>query len=205
MPSPYHPEARHPKQPARPRRTWLRRAAIGVAGLVVLAAAAIPVTQRVMTRVPDGITPVTGFDAARYMGEWFEIARLDHRFERGMTDVTARYTLNDDGTVKVVNRGLRDGAWNSIEGVARFRGSPDVASLAVSFFPLFPGGYHVFALDQDYRWAVISGPSRDYLWILAREPQMDQATYDRLLGIARENGFAVDRIIRVSHDTPAGS
>lgn len=183
----------------------LRRVAIGAAVALVLAAAAIPVAQRVMTLVPPGITPVTGFEAARYMGRWFEIARLDHRFERGMTDVTAEYTLNQDGSVQVVNRGLKGGEWQSITGTARFRGDPSVASLAVTFFPLLPGGYHVFALDKGYRWAVVSGPDRDYLWILAREPQMDQAEYDRLVGIARENGFAVEGLIRVSHGNQTGS
>lgn len=149
-----------------PSRRAIFRSLI-VAG--ILAAIAIPTARAVMTRVPAGIEPVTGFDAARYMGQWFEIARLDHRFERGMTDVTATYSLNDDGTVKVVNRGLKNGAWESIEGTARFRGAPDVASLAVSFFPVIAGGYHVFALDEGYRWALVSGPDRGYLWLLARE------------------------------------
>ena len=165
-----------------------------------LAALAIPAARAIMTRVPAGIEPVSGFDAPRYMGRWFEIARLDHRFERGMTDVTATYGLNGDGTVRVVNRGLKDGHWKSIEGTARFRGTPDVASLAVSFFPLLSGGYHVFALDEDYRWAMISGPDRGYLWILAREPRMDEGLYRRLVEIAREKRFAVEGLVRVGQN-----
>lgn len=172
-----------------------RTLAVGLAALAAMAAC----SRAVMTRVPAGITPVTGFQVDRYMGQWYEIARLDHRFERGMTDVSASYALNDDGTVRVVNRGLKNGQWKSVEGTARFLGDPATASLAVTFFPGFPGGYHVFALDPDYRWAVVSGPDRGYLWILARQPAMDAATYGRLTGIARDNGFAVDDLIRVRH------
>ena len=158
-----------------------------------------------MTRVPSGITPVEGFEIERYMGRWYEIARLDHRFERGMTDVTADYRLRPDGTVQVVNSGLRGGERRSADATARFRGDPSVASLAVTFFPGFPGGYHVFALDEDYRWAVISGPDRGYLWILARQPEMDEGLYQQLVGIARDRGFPVDRLIRVSHGTGSGA
>lgn len=175
----------------------IRTLAIGLATLAALSAC----SRAVMTRVPGGITPVTGFDAPRYMGRWYEIARLHHRFERGMTDVTADYALNADGSIRVVNSGIRNGRRRSIEGTARFRGDPGVASLAVSFFPGFPGGYHVFALDKDYQWAVISGPDRGYLWILARRPDMDEALYQELVGIAQERGFAVGNLIRVSHGT----
>ncbi len=173
----------------------IRTLALGLA----MAAAAAACTRSVMTRTPHGIDPVEGFDVTRYMGTWYEIARLDHRFERGMTDVTATYSLNDDGTVKVVNRGTRDGARKDIEGTARFLGDPGIGSLGVTFFPGFPGAYHVFALDPDYRWALVSGPSRGYLWILARRPDMDPATYQRLVGMARDKGFDVDRLIRVDH------
>ena len=173
----------------------IRTLATGLAALAALSAAA----RAVMTRVPSGVTPVTGFDVTRYMGRWHEIARLDHRFERGMTDVTADYSLNEDGSVRVVNSGLRDGQRKSIEGTARFQGDPGTASLAVTFFPLFPGGYHVFALDQDYQWALVSGPDRGYLWILARQPRMDEALYDQLVGLARDRGFPVEGLIRVRH------
>lgn len=166
---------------------------------VAVAAAAAACTRSIMTRTPHGIDPVRDFDVTRYMGKWYEIARLDHRFERGMTNVTATYSLNDDGTVQVVNRGLRDGERKSIQGTARFLDEPSVASLGVTFFPGFPGGYHVFALDPDYRWALVSGPNRGYFWILARQPQMDDATWQRLVGIAQDNGFDVNGLIRVDH------
>ena len=173
----------------------IRILAAGLAVLAALSAAA----RAVMTRVPKGIAPVTGFDAARYMGRWFEIARLDHRFERGMTDVTADYALNADGSVRVVNSGTRNGRRASATATARFLGDPGPGSLAVSFFPGLPGGYHVFALDEGYGWAMISGPDRGYLWILAREPRMEEGLYRQLVGIARDRGFPVEGLIRVSH------
>lgn len=173
----------------------IRTLATGLAALAALSAA----SRAIMTRVPRGIEPVTGFDARLYMGRWYEIARLNHRFERGMTDVTADYSLNEDGSVRVVNSGVRSGRRKSVEGTARFKGDPEVASLAVSFFPGFPGGYHVFALDEGYQWAMISGPDRGYLWILARQPGMEEELYRQLVGIAEDRGFPVEGLIRVEH------
>jgi apolipoprotein D and lipocalin family protein len=151
------------------------------------------------TGVPEGLQPVGGFDSGRYLGRWYEIARLDHSFERGLTNVTADYRRLDDGRLAVVNRGYdpKQKAWREASGVARFQGPPDVASLEVSFFGPFYGGYHVLVLDPDYRHALVAGPSRDYLWILAREPQLDQATLDGLISRARAWGFATESLILV--------
>ena len=126
------------------------------------------------TGIPDGIEPVTGFDQSRYLGTWYEIARLDHSFERGLSDVTATYDLNPDGSIKVLNRGFNaeEGAWREATGVARFMGSSDIAHLKVSFFGPFYGSYIVFELGEDYDYAFVSGFNRDYLWLLAREPQI---------------------------------
>lgn len=150
---------------------------------------------------PDGLTAVENFDINRYTGRWYEIARLDHRFERGLSDVTAEYALQDDNSVSVLNRGY-DGEtqqWDEAEGRAKFVGDPNRGSLKVSFFGPFYGGYHIIALDHDnYQWAMISGPTRDYLWILSREPRMDASVYDALLTQARDSGFALDELIVVS-------
>jgi len=157
------------------------------------------------TEPPEGVTPVTGFEVKRYMGTWYEIMRLDHSFERGLDNVTATYTLNPDGTVTVTNRGLdrETCTWDEAEGTARFLESPDVASLAVTFVWPFSGGYHVIALDRaEYRYALVAGPSRDYLWILARTPDLDPAITDRLLDTARKLDFPVDDLIRVDHSPP---
>jgi len=147
--------------------------------------------------VPDGLTPVTGFELQRYLGRWYEIARLDHRFERGLTHITAEYQLRPDGRVDVTNRGFdtAKNAWRDAKGVARFQGASDVASLEVSFFGPFYGAYNVIVLDPQYRYAMIAGPNRSYFWILAREPQLDRATLDDLIARAKAWGFATDALI----------
>jgi len=151
---------------------------------------------------PDGVEPVTPFEIGRYQGSWYEIMRLDHSFERGLSHVTANYALRDDGSVDVVNRGLlrEECRWKEAEGRARFQGSPEVASLSVTFFWPFAGSYHVFDLDREgYDWALVSGPSRDYLWILARQPDLAPEIRDRLVEKARGLGFPVDELILVDH------
>jgi apolipoprotein D and lipocalin family protein len=151
--------------------------------------------------LPEGIQPVEDFSLQRYLGTWHEIARLDHSFERGLTRVTAEYSLNEDGSVKVINRGYdaAKGQWKTAEGKARFVKSPDLGYLQVSFFGPFYGSYVVFALDHDaYQYALVSGPNRKYLWLLARQADLDVATKAMLLERARELGFAVDELIFVS-------
>jgi apolipoprotein D and lipocalin family protein len=153
------------------------------------------------TGIPSGIEPVQSFDARRYTGEWYEIARLDHRFERGLTHVRAVYTLKPDGTVSVENKGFnpKKCQWSDIEGSAHFLQKPDVASLSVTFFPPFAGGYHVFALDRkNYQWAMVAGPTKDYLWILSRKPSLDSKILERLINEARAKGFPVDQLIMVN-------
>lgn len=155
------------------------------------------------TGPPKGVTPVTAFDVERYLGKWYEIARLDHSFERGLSRVTAEYALNDDGTIKVVNRGYsaEQDKWKSAEGTARFRDSKTVGSLKVSFFGPFYAGYHIIELDDDYEYALVSGSSKDYLWILSRAPWLDESVYQRLLDKADALGFPTEELIRVTHET----
>ncbi|MBP8215301.1 MAG: lipocalin family protein [Propionivibrio sp.] len=152
------------------------------------------------TAPPDGVRPVTSFDIDRYLGRWYEIARLDHSFERGMSDVSATYQLQDDGSVKVINRGYdtQRQAWKEAIGRAVFIGDSHTASLKVSFFGPFYGGYHVIALDQQsYRWALVAGPDRDYLWILARDKTLPADIREQLVSQARRLGFATDQLIWV--------
>lgn len=155
------------------------------------------------TGIPDGLVPVESFQLERYLGTWYEVARLDHSFERGLSRVTADYSLRDDGRVKVVNRGYdeKSGEWKSAEGVAAFVGSSDVAHLKVSFFGPFYGAYVVFALDREnYQYAMVCGPSRDYLWLLSRRPQLDEGMKKKLVARAEAFGFGVDGLIFVTHD-----
>ena len=154
------------------------------------------------TAPPEGIRPVTSFDLNRYLGQWYEIARLDHVFERGMSDISANYQLQDDGSVKVINRGYNTQrqVWKEAIGRALFVGDSDTASLKVSFFGPFYGGYHVIALDQQsYRWSMVSGPDRDYLWILSREKTLPAEVREQLVSQAQALGFATDKLIWVEH------
>lgn len=155
---------------------------------------------------PKGVEAVQPFDAERYLGTWYEIARLDHKFERGLTDVTATYARADDGTIRVTNRGFdaRSGMWKTVEGVGKPAGDADVGSLKVKVGAPFFTGYHVIALDQEgYRYAMVSGPSRDYLWILARDPSLPDDVKTRLVAEAKSKGFATDQLIYVTHDRQA--
>ena len=150
------------------------------------------------TAPPEGVRPVTAFDINRYLGQWYEIARLDHSFERGMSDVSATYQLQDDGSVKVINRGYdtQRQAWKEAVGRALFIGNPGTGSLKVSFFGPFYGGYHVIALDQEnYRWSLVAGPDRDYLWILARDRTLPAEVREQLVAQAQALGFATNQLI----------
>ena len=141
------------------------------------------------------IAAVRDFDPARYMGKWYEIARLPNWFEKGMTRVTAEYTLLEDGTIRVENRGIKNGRESGVTGVARLKGDADVGELEVSFFRPFYGDYRIIRLAPDYSCSVVMGSDRDYLWVLARTPEIPEEEFVRILAFLRENGFAVDDLI----------
>lgn len=152
---------------------------------------------------PDNIVPVSNFDTTRYLGKWYEIARLDHSFERGLSHVTADYSLRQDGGLKVLNRGYKDAdaKWKEAEGKAYFVDKKDVGYLKVSFFGPFYGSYIVFDLDQqDYSYSMISGPDKSYLWLLSRTPTMDPALQQRLVEKARGLGFDTSKLIYVKQN-----
>ncbi|WP_174849542.1 outer membrane lipoprotein Blc [Yersinia artesiana] len=148
---------------------------------------------------PKNVKVVDNFQLPRYLGTWYEIARLDHSFERGLDNVTANYSPRDDGGVKVINRGYnaKKQQWQESIGKAYFIGSPHQASLKVSFFGPFYGGYNVIDLDDEYQHALIAGPNREYLWILSRTPTIDNQTRDRLVAVAQHYGFPVEELIWV--------
>ena len=153
------------------------------------------------TGIPDGLQPVTGFQIERYFGTWYEIARLDHSFERGLSDVSAVYAPRPEGGVSVLNRGFNPekNEWKEALGKAEFIDDTQTGSLKVSFFGPFYGGYHIIALDSDYRWSLVAGPSRDYLWILARDRQLSDTQKAAPLKTAAGFGFETDKLIWVSH------
>ena len=150
---------------------------------------------------------VSSFDPRQYIGTWYEIARLDNRFEKGLEQVTANYSLNDDGTIKVINRGFNPdkNEWKEAEGKAKL---VDVANsdgtrtgrLKVSFFGPFYGAYNIIALDANYQHVMICGPDKTYLWILSRTPQLAESIKLDLIAQANALGFATDKLIYVKHN-----
>lgn len=151
---------------------------------------------------PEHVQPVDNFELQRYLGTWYEIARLDHSFERGLQQVTATYSLRDDGGVKVVNKGFNPNKhkWEEAEGKAYFVGDPAIGQLKVSFFGPFYGGYNIIELDKEnYQYSLVCGPNLSYLWILARNPDLNKSIVDRLVAKARSLGFATEQLIYVKH------
>jgi apolipoprotein D and lipocalin family protein len=160
------------------------------------------------TGIPENATAVRDFDLDRYLGTWYEIARLDHRFERGLSRNQAHYSLRDDGGVRVVNKGYdaESGEWKTAEGKAYFVEQPDIGRLKVSFFGPIYGSYNIIELDEtDYSYAMVVGADTSYLWILAREPRLDQAIVDRLVAKAKSLGFPTGKLIYPDQDAGAGS
>ncbi|NVD06892.1 lipocalin [Vibrio sp. JPW-9-11-11] len=152
--------------------------------------------------MPSGVTPVNNFELERYLGTWYEVARLDHSFERGLSKVTATYSLREDGGVNVLNRGYSEseGVWEEAEGKAFFVDDADQGYLKVSFFGPFYGSYVVFELDQtNYQYAFVSGPNTDYLWLLSRSPEVDPLLLDAFIAAAKQRGFDTDNLIMVDH------
>lgn len=151
--------------------------------------------------MPEKVTPVENFELGRYLGLWYEIARLDHSFERGLDRVTAEYSVRDDGGVAVVNRGYAAGKdeWKVANGKAYFVDREDVGYLKVSFFGPFYGSYVVFELDDNYQYAFVSGPDTDFLWLLSRTPQLPPAIVEKFRRKSQAVGFDTSNLIYVEH------
>ncbi|MFA9419342.1 MAG: lipocalin family protein [Gammaproteobacteria bacterium] len=152
--------------------------------------------------MPGNVSPVKNFQLDRYLGKWYEIARLDHSFERGLQQVTAEYTLRDDGGVSVKNRGFsaEKNSWSEAIGKAYFVNEPDEAYLKVSFFGPFYGSYVIFELDKNYEYAFVSGPDLSYLWLLSRQKKVDPAVMSNFINKSQELGFDTKELLLVEHD-----
>ncbi len=146
------------------------------------------------------IPAVTGFQLERYLGTWYEIARLPHSFERDMHQVSAEYSLAGDGTVQVINRGVRDGQAKAARAVAKLKSSADTGELRVSFFRPFYGDYRIIRLADDYSSAIVTSSSKKYLWILARHRTISPALLEDYLHQIRDWGFAVEKLEYPRHD-----
>lgn len=155
------------------------------------------------TGLPEGVNPVDEFNTDRYLGKWYEIARLDHSFERGLSRVTAEYSRRDDGGLDVVNRGYAQAKdkWEEAEGRAYFAADKDKGHLKVSFFGPFYGSYVVFELDKEhYQYAFVAGYNKSYLWLLSRTPTVSSQLVDRFTHRSKQLGFDTDKLIFVKHD-----
>ena len=152
--------------------------------------------------IPEGVTAVTNFNKEKYLGKWFEIARIDFKFEKNLNNTTATYGLRPDGKISVLNQGYDyvKKKWKKATGKAKLVGKPNEAMLKVSFFGPFYAGYNVIRIDDAYRYALVAGRNVDYLWILSRTPEIPDAVKADYLQYARQMGFDTNRLIWVQHD-----
>ncbi len=174
----------------------MKRAVAMIGALVMAAGCTTSTTARL------GLPPlqtVAHVDLSRYLGSWYEIASFPQSFQRGCTATTATYTLRNDGDIDVLNRcrkGSIDGEENSALGRARVVDRATNAKLEVSFFRPFWGDYWIIDLSDDYSYAVVGHPGRDYLWILSRTPTMAAATYESLITRLQAHGYETSRLVR---------
>ena len=151
--------------------------------------------------IPKGVKPVENFDLKKYEGKWYEVARLDHSFERGLDQVSAEYTILKDGSVSVLNKGYSEEKkkWKEAKGKAKFVKEKDKGFLKVSFFGPFYGSYVIFGLDADYKHAYVCGPNTSYLWLLSRTKTVDKKVRDDFEKQAKGLGFDTAKLIDVKH------
>jgi apolipoprotein D and lipocalin family protein len=154
------------------------------------------------SNIPQKAVAISNFDKAKYLGKWFEIARLDYKWEKGLDNVTAEYSLNDNGTIKVDNRGynVKKDKWEESIGKAKFVKKDNVGMLKVSFFGPFYSGYNIIAVDADYKYALVAGESLKYMWILSRETTIPESIKADFLIKAQEIGYNVLDLVWVKHD-----
>lgn len=172
--------------------------------IILLTAAGLLATSFLMScsSIPKNAKPVTGFQPQRYLGDWYEIARFDYRFEKNLNNVMAQYSFLANGDIKVVNSGFdtKNKKWKSSTGSAKFRKSSDIAALKVTFFKPFYAGYNVIAIDENYQYALVAGRNLNYLWLLSREKTIPNQVKQQYLNLAKEIGYDVSQLIWVEHD-----
>ncbi|TFF35968.1 lipocalin family protein [Mucilaginibacter psychrotolerans] len=170
--------------------------------LAGIGAAALIVSFSSCVSIPKGAKAVKPFQKDRYLGKWYEICRMDFKFEKNLNNVTANYTLKDDGSIKVDNKGYNylKKEWKESTGKAKFVENDDVARLKVSFFGPFYAGYNVIAIDKDYKYAMVAGNNLEYLWLLSRETTIPPAIITEYLKQAKSLGYDVNKLVWTKHD-----
>ncbi len=177
-------------------KNWQLALALG------LSAAAVTLKLSSCVSIPKGAKAVKPFYKDKYLGKWYEIARLDFKYEKNLNNVTATYTLKGDGLIRVDNRGYDfvNNKWKQSVGKAKFAGDPNTGRLQVSFFGPFYAGYNVIAIDDNYQYALIAGNSLNYLWILSREKTIPEAVKTDYLEKAQSIGYDVSKLVWDKHD-----
>lgn len=167
---------------------------LGILGLLIFNSCSVG--------IPDGATAVKNFDSKKYLGKWYEIARFDFRFEKDMNNVTAEYSMKDNGHIKVDNKGYNyvKKEWKESIGEARFVEDEKTARLKVSFFKPIWAGYNVIDLDENYRYALVVGNNLDYLWILSREKTIPEDIKQRFLEKAKKFGYKTENLVWTKQD-----
>ncbi|PKP03460.1 MAG: hypothetical protein CVU11_08195 [Bacteroidetes bacterium HGW-Bacteroidetes-6] len=152
--------------------------------------------------IPKDVVAVKPFYKERYLGKWYEIARIDFKYEKDLDNTTAEYSLNSNGIIKVDNQGYntKKGQWEQATGKAKFVGDENIAMLKVSFFGPFYSGYNVIAIDDNYKYALVTGASLNYLWILSRETNIPDSIKNKYLKIAEGFGYNTNNLLWVKHD-----
>ncbi|WP_299777364.1 lipocalin family protein [uncultured Formosa sp.] len=154
--------------------------------------------------IPEKAEAVSPFNKEEYLGKWYEIARLDFKYEKDLNNTTANYSINPDGTIKVVNKGYNyvKKEWTEANGKAKFIDSDTIAKLKVSFFGPFYSGYNVIALTDNYKYALVAGKNLDYLWILSRETTIPEHIKQDFINQAKAIGYKTQDLIWVEHTKP---
>ena len=152
--------------------------------------------------LPEGAQPVQNFDKEKYLGKWYEIARLDVSFEKNLNNTTADYSLREDGSIRVLNKGYntKKKKWKQAEGKAKFVENENVGMLKVSFFGPFYGGYNIVALDPEYKYALVAGSNLKYLWVLSRETSIPNKVKEDYLKTARDIGYNTNELLWIEHN-----
>jgi len=174
-------------------KNLIRSSIVGIIGIL---------TFNACSTIPNGAMAVKPFDKEKYLGKWYEIARMDFRFERNLNNTTANYSANKDGSIQVLNRGFnyKTMQWKQAVGKAKFAGDENVAMLKVSFFGPFYAGYNVIALDKEYKYALVAGQNLSYLWILSRETTIPDDVKQNYLQIAENLGFKTSDLLWIDHN-----
>lgn len=179
---------------------------LAIGGGALLAAGALvagaALAMKAMTRIPKGVEAVKPFDINKYMGKWYEIARMDYIFEKNLSNCTAEYTMDENEEIHVVNRGYnyKKNRMEESEGKAQFVDSPDEARLKVSFWGPFYSAYNVIAIDKDYKNALVAGKDFKHLWLLSRESTMPEETIEYFLQQAESFGYDTSKLIWVDQN-----